>query len=203
MDDTTAETTITVRPACGDDIRLAGLTAAIAMHDDPLAGDLAPEHGLRQAALACYYTILAGHAHNHGGRVDVVDGAGYAIWIPSRALALLPTDQLRSCCYPHGDAFDRIAAALGAAHPDEPDHWYLALIVVAPDRQRRGTGDALLRHGCEAADRDGLPAYLEATTETTARWYARHGFEPANRPIRIGQATLRPMWRDLHAGQAT
>lgn len=196
------DTTVSVRPARSADIRHAGLVAALAMHDDPFTAALAPEPTARHDTLVGYYEVLAGYAHTHGGRVDVVDEAGYAIWIPSHALASLPADRLRGRCFPHGDAFDRVAAVLGAAHPDTPAHWYLAAIVVAPDRQRRQLGTGLLETGCRRADHDAMPIYLEATTQATARWYARHGFHPHGEPVPVGSTTLWPMWRPARTNPA-
>ena len=52
---------------------------------------------------------------------------------------------------------------MGEFHLTEP-HWYLPLIGVDVTKQGRGYGSALLRHALERCDRDGLPAYLEATS---------------------------------------
>jgi len=47
-------------------------------------------------------------------------------------------------------------------------------------------------------DRDGAPAYLEATSERNARLYERHGFEVCGR-ICVGDIPpLIPMMRPAH-----
>jgi ribosomal protein S18 acetylase RimI-like enzyme len=51
------------------------------------------------------------------------------------------------------------------------------MIGVDPAYQGRGYGAALLRHALQTCDRDGLPAYLEATSPRSAALYQRHGFE--------------------------
>lgn len=66
--------------------------------------------------------------------------------------------------------------AMGEVHPHEP-HWYLPLIGVRPDRQGNGLGSAMLRPVLARCDADGVPAYLEATTERSRDLYARHGFK--------------------------
>jgi ribosomal protein S18 acetylase RimI-like enzyme len=60
-------------------------------------------------------------------------------------------------------------------HPHEP-HYYLSIVAVAPEHQGRGIGSALIRPILERCDRDGVPAYLEATTERNRALYERHGF---------------------------
>ena len=74
------------------------------------------------------------------------------------------------------------------------EHWFLPLTGVDPVAQGRGLGSALLRHGLAACDRDGLPAYLEATSPRNRALYERHGF----RVIEVLQAgSSPPMWAML------
>jgi GNAT superfamily N-acetyltransferase len=82
----------------------------------------------------------------------------------------------------------------GSFHPEEP-HWYLPWIGVRPEAQGRGLGAALLRRGLARADRDGLPAYLEATNRRNAALYARHGFEALGTVNAPGYPEIIPMWR--------
>jgi GNAT superfamily N-acetyltransferase len=60
-------------------------------------------------------------------------------------------------------------------HPTD-EHWYLPLTGVDPVAQGRGRGSTLLRHALETCDKDGLPAYLEATSPRNRNLHARHGF---------------------------
>src|SRR5688500_5386289 len=69
----------------------------------------------------------------------------------------------------------RLTSAQESAHPHEP-HYYLPLAGVTPDRQGRGIGSALLQPVLDRCDRDGVPAYLEATSERNRALYERHGF---------------------------
>jgi ribosomal protein S18 acetylase RimI-like enzyme len=71
----------------------------------------------------------------------------------------------------------RLLAKMDSMHPREPEHWYLPFIGVDPDWQGRGIGTALLSPVLERCDRDGLPAYLEASTERNRACYERNGFE--------------------------
>ena len=63
-------------------------------------------------------------------------------------------------------------------HIQEP-HWYLPFIGVDPARQGSGHGSALLAHATARCDRDGLPAYLEASSPRNKPLYERHGFVEA------------------------
>jgi GNAT superfamily N-acetyltransferase len=51
--------------------------------------------------------------------------------------------------------------------------------------QGRGLGSALLGPTLERCDREGLPAYFEASSERSAALYARLGFE-LTRELRVG-----------------
>lgn len=60
-------------------------------------------------------------------------------------------------------------------HPREP-HYYVRTVGVAPDFQGHGLGTALLRATLDRCDRDGMPSYLEASSERSAALYERLGF---------------------------
>jgi GNAT superfamily N-acetyltransferase len=78
-----------------------------------------------------------------------------------------------------GRALPRLFRQLSLAeskHPHEP-HYYLPFAGVEPGWQGRGIGAALLRPVLERCDRDGMPAYLEATAPRNRALYERNGFE--------------------------
>jgi predicted N-acetyltransferase YhbS len=56
------------------------------------------------------------------------------------------------------------------------DVWYLDAIGVDPSRQGRGVGDALVRHGLDAAADAGVDAFLETALAGNVRYYERFGF---------------------------
>ena len=84
----------------------------------------------------------------------------------------------------------RAIAALEANHPHER-HWYLPFIGVRPDRQGNGIGSALLAHMEARLDAEGLPAYLEASSERNRALYVRHGFDVTGE-VRLPDGP--PMW---------
>jgi GNAT superfamily N-acetyltransferase len=77
-------------------------------------------------------------------------------------------------------------------------HYYVRDVGVLPSRQGQGLGSALLRPTLERCDREGLPAYLEASSERSAALYERLGFR-ITRELRIGGSP--PLWLMLRAPQ--
>ena len=66
--------------------------------------------------------------------------------------------------------------ALEAHHPAGVPHQHLAILAVRPGRQGRGIGTALLTARHRDLDRDGVPAYLEASSPRARDLYLRHGY---------------------------
>ncbi len=58
----------------------------------------------------------------------------------------------------------------------ERPHWYLWALAVDPDKQGKGIGTALLRHGAQKAQAQGMPCYLETHDEGNLPFYMREGF---------------------------
>ena len=79
-------------------------------------------------------------------------------------------------------------------------HYYVRDVGVVPEAQGQGLGSALLEPTLVACDREGLPAYLEASSERNAALYERLGF-CLLRELRVGSSPpLRLMLRN--PGQA-
>lgn len=57
-------------------------------------------------------------------------------------------------------------------HPPEPPHWYLFILGTEPAAQGRGLASALLAHMLARADADGMPAYLESSSERNLAFIA-------------------------------
>ena len=87
-------------------------------------------------------------------------------------------------------------SALKKNHPKEP-HWYLAGLGTDPVHQRTGVGTALVTPKLEVCDREGLPAYLESSSEGSKRLYLRHGFEVTQElPLPPDGPPVWLMWRE-------
>lgn len=111
------------------------------------------------------------------------DLAGAALWAPPGRWKLSFWQEMRLApsylrmLGPRGAARAAPAARMiERAHPREP-HWHLAVLGVAPERQRSGVGHALLQPVLERADADGMVAYLETARPENITYYERHGFQ--------------------------
>lgn len=81
-------------------------------------------------------------------------------------------------------------------HPTAEEHEYLLMIAVAPGRQGEGLGTELIRPVLERCDREGVPAYLEASSERSRGLYERLGFAFTGDAVRLPDGPLMwPMWR--------
>jgi GNAT superfamily N-acetyltransferase len=149
---------------------------------------------------ATYWPRIAeaygGRAFDYGTAHVLENFAAVALWLPPGAEsddAALGKLVAESC----GDQIlrdlDAVFEQMARFHP-AGELWFLPLIGVDPVAQGRGLGSALLRHGLAACDRDGLPAYLEATSPRNRTLYERHGF----RVVEVIQAgSSPPMWAML------
>lgn len=134
-----------------------------------------------------------------GGGDEVV--LGVTLWDPPAAGGSDPVGPLGPGDEPPagldldllGGAWERVlldTAQCEAVRPTVP-HWYLYMIAVSPLARGRGVGSALLRHGLERVDADGLPTHLESTTPASRRLYERHGFRQV---AELGAAPLPLYW---------
>lgn len=161
---------------------VAVLSAAFA--DDPVFTWIEPDPAARRAVLPEVFAGLAAafarHDATHVARVDGVT-AGAALWAPPGADAVHPDDApvlddaLAGLAPSAVERFGACVEAFGAARPEEPA-WYLGFLGAAPAHQGRGVGSALLRTVLDRCDRQGEPAFLEATSPRNRVLYERHGF---------------------------
>jgi GNAT superfamily N-acetyltransferase len=182
--------------ASDEEAVLATLTRAF-IHD-PAVRWLYPDTGQYLRWFPRFARAFGGNALGLG-TAHCIDGyAGCALWLPpgegpEEANVVdvversVPQEQRRQEMF-------ALLEAMGQAHPQEP-HWYLPLIGVDGRHKRRGLGAALLRHALAVCDRDGLPAYLEATSAESVPLYERHGFRCVA-SLRVGTCpTITAMWR--------
>jgi hypothetical protein len=90
----------------------------------------------------------------------------------------------------------RVAETLARSHPHEP-HWYLLFIGVVPEATGSGKGAELLRPPLARCDEEGVPAYLEATSDASARLFGRFGFETLEELVLPTGVAVRRMWRSV------
>ena len=163
---------------------------AAAFAHDPLMDWLLP--GRAAGSAARLFRPLVEVSAAHGELAVSADGAAAAVWLPRAAEPPATDEQL-----PDGLARLRTFLALTEErHPVGQAHLYLAFLGVVPGAQGRGLGGALLRERLARADADGVPAYLEASSQRSLALYERHGFRARGEPIALPAGPrLWPMWR--------
>jgi ribosomal protein S18 acetylase RimI-like enzyme len=137
------------------------------------------------------------------GYVDLVeDGSAVALWtsVPAGDHGDDDPAGFRASIDPANERIEQIARLTAAAHPKDRPHEYLMLIGVDPDMHGKGLGSDLLTHALVRCDRDGLHAYLEASSLRSRALYERHGFTFMGRAVDLpGGPHMWPMWRQAQS----
>lgn len=174
---------------------------AAAFEDDPVFGWLIPNRERRRSRLVRFFKLELRHIVFPTGRVWTTDGLhGASLELPPGAWKMPVTAQIA-----RGPAFARVFGArlphatalitlMEHRHLREP-HYYIPYVGIAPGFQGRGLGTALLGPTLKRCDREGLPAYLEATSERNVALYLRLGFEHLGEFSLGGSPPLWPMRR--------
>jgi GNAT superfamily N-acetyltransferase len=189
-----------VRKATATDVPRLASTMARAFYDGPVVGDWCmPDASRRGERLERGFRLSLERIYLRHGECYASDSvAGAAFWLPPDTWGLGAMEQVRlaarmAAIHARGvPRILRVLAYLEARHPHEP-HYYLAFVGVQPEGQGRGIGSALLAPVLECCDRDGVPAYLEATSERNLALYERHGFEVVE-TLRLPKGGP-PVWR--------
>jgi GNAT superfamily N-acetyltransferase len=186
-----------LRQASAEDARRLRAVLADAFFDDPVFGWLMPGERARKARLRRFFAIELHHlGFPHGHVWTTSDLAGVAISLPPGAWhpplrAVLLEGRVFGAGLPRAA---RLQIATDRRHLREP-HYYLRDIGVLPERQGQGLGAALMGPTLELCDREGLPAYLEASSERSATLYERLGFRVTDELRVAGSPPLRLMLR--------
>ena len=194
----------TIRKATPDDVPDLADTLARAFHDDPGFSHLLPDPSDRTDRLRGFFeTELRGTGISLERTWTTDDLSGAAIWMPPDKWRVPITTTLRELA-PMTRVFGRrlplafrSRMRMEARHPKKPPHGYLLMMGVAPERQGRGLGTALLEPGLGALDKDRAPAYLEASSTRSRELYRRIGFEVTGQlDLPSGGPPLWLMWRE-------
>lgn len=189
-----------LRPATEEDAARLGAVMASAFHDDPVLGWLLPDARRRPARLRRFFGVELRHLALPRGRVWTTgELSGAALVLPPGRWRVPPRATLLE-----GRAFGaslgraaRLGLAMERRHARNMrgPHYYVRDVGVLPEMQGRGLGSALLAPTLERCDREGLPAYLEASSERSAALYERLGFEHVSELSVAGSPTLWLMLR--------
>lgn len=159
------------------DQAVAALELAFAA--DPVMRWFWPDPAVYRATFPAFVDAMAGAAFEQGTAMWVDDGRAVALWLgpghgaDDDALVQVMLESVDPGLLTDLSAFaDRVSEL----HP-VVDHWYLPITGVDPHVQGKGLGSVLLQHALATCDRDGLPAYLEASTVRSRLLYERFGFK--------------------------
>ena len=189
-----------IRPATRPDWRQVGDITAEAFFEDPInrwifGTDTAIQATFRQLARDLY--LPHGICH-------VIGNEAATMWCLSdarRGLSPVQTARLVWSLVSKGSkgAMKRAIGAgeiMEANHPSDP---HLYLFTIGTRRAARGTGlgKAILRPMLDAADRAGLPCYLENSNPANSGFYMHHGFERMKLfEVGEGSSPMEAMWRE-------
>jgi ribosomal protein S18 acetylase RimI-like enzyme len=176
-------------------------TLASAFHDDPVFGWCIPDATRRAAVLPRFFELCAAALLPYEESQLVGPGAAVALWVP---VGRPPVPEEQAAAFEAAVAdlvgedmerFGAIMAMLDEHHPIEPNRflWFLGVETAV---QGRGLGSTLLASMLERCDREGLAAYLDATSEHNRRLYERHGFVVMAKRSVDCSPPLWAMWRD-------
>ncbi|MGY4904413.1 GNAT family N-acetyltransferase [Streptomyces sp. 900116325] len=176
-----------------------------AFHHDPVSGWVFPDEAHRRAVHGKFLGVFVDVTLVEG-RIDLLeDGTAVALWLPVQAGA--PTEEdttpalMRATADPDNERAELVGRLTGAIHPHDRAHEYLLMIGVSPDRQGEGIGAALIADVLERCDRDGVPAYLEASSARSRRLYERLGFTFMGATVELPDGpSMWPMWREPQVG---
>ena len=201
-----------------EDVVAAGRLVAVSFDHLDANHYLIPDETRRLEAMQEFFTVLTAHAANGAGKVLLTeDGNATAVWFDRTVEPTEPdgyAERINAAAGEYADRFAALDELFEAHHPTEP-HWHLAFLAVHPDHWSRGLGGALMDHTHGWLDKEGLPAYLEATNADNQRVYRRHGYtdmtpfpivlgDPAgSTEDKVAGATFYRMWRDPGAQTVT
>ncbi|NEE03223.1 GNAT family N-acetyltransferase [Phytoactinopolyspora halotolerans] len=190
-------TTATVRKAGAADTPRVGDTLAAAFYEDPVMSWCYPDRGRRAEILPAVFRATLEATHHGGGIDTVTDEVAAAIWVPpgtqidDEKLA----DEMAHASAEYTERMFVLMQLLDAHHPHDLEHHYLLALGTRPEHQSRGLGSMLLRAVLAGCDQDGVPAYLEATSESSRRLYERHDFAVKETVTLPDGPPLWCMWR--------
>ncbi|MCW8381483.1 GNAT family N-acetyltransferase [Streptomyces justiciae] len=198
---------VATRTAGASDRDLVVRLLDTAFQNDPVSRWVFPGDEYRRAnhhkLMAAFTDIVLAD-----GRIDLTeDGTACALWLPMPAGEHAEGEgdgegddgpaQMRASIDPANERIELIARLTEDIHPAGRAHEYLWMIGVSPDRQGEGLGTALIGAVLDRCDREGLPAYLEASSARSRGLYERLGFTLLDRPLDLPDGPqMWPMWRE-------
>lgn len=171
-------------------------TLTLAFSADPVVRWAWPDSERYLSYWPPFVDAFGGKAFEEGTAYGLEDHVAVALWL---APGVEPDGEALMSLFQESmddQRFEDIGGVFEQFDEHHPtyDHWYLPLMGVEPASQGRRLGSTLLQHTLDKCDRDGLPAYLEATSPRSRNLYARHGFDDVA-TIQAGSSP--PLWAML------
>lgn len=167
----------------------AAADALTASHADyPAFRHVFSDAGRRRRALHPFFQATVRDGIPFGAVHAAVDGpvvAGVAVWLPPGAFPWSAARKAKAtpaflrvlAADPRSfSTFTRYGANAERAHPQDEPHWYLEVLGIRPEHQRRGIGGRLMAPALERADEEGVAAFLETSDPANVPYYERFGF---------------------------
>lgn len=199
----TTKPTVTVRRATRADGADVARIVHRAFFEDPVMRWITPDSAHREEIGPVAFGLYAETYIPLGDTYVTTAGTGATLWAPPGVPVVAEED---------AEAFaEKVQALLGdeeaerlfeldalfEAHAPTTPRYHCQLLATLRDHQGEGIGSALLREVLDRCDREGLPAYLEATTLRSRALYERHGFVFTGTTMApTAGPTMWAMWRD-------
>jgi ribosomal protein S18 acetylase RimI-like enzyme len=197
-----------VREAGADERARVSATLADAFATDPILQWLIPSRPGRRARLSRLFALELERYVLPAGRVLTTDD------VRGASLELPPDAWMWPNTMPLSAAIGWVRVfGLGLSRATETQrsfernhlqerHYYIRYVGVAARFRGEGLGTALLRPTLDRCDREGVPAYLEASSDRSAALYQRLGFIHLGEQLLPGGPAFWPMRRPPVAAQA-
>ena len=182
-----------------DDAKRLAVALALAFYDDPVFRWFSPDDRRREGMLPHFFDVFVEAYLSHGETYTDDGAAGAALWATPSADPLSGdpryAERLEEIAGIDAPRLFAVVELLEANTPQQP-HYHLQFLGVRPEQQGGGLGGALMAPILERCDRDGVPAYLEATSDRNRALYERYGFLASGAIPLSGGPALWRMWRD-------
>ena len=197
----TPATDLGIRRTDNSETAAVAATVAAGFFDDPVTQWLLPDGHRRRQLVQPLFELYVAPYVAVGETYLTADGSGAAVWLPPGVELLTDQEEelfgmaLEELVGPDVERFAQLAETFERYHPTQP-LYYCQFLATVPAMQSRGIGSAFLRDTLERADREGMPAYHEATSPRNRALYERHGYVTQGEFTLPDGPPLWPMWRD-------